>query len=111
LRVALVNTPPDPLTGAASAVWTILGAPDHPIFRDQAVAQANGDWPYGWVPPSYAAERLHISEAEVESRVASGVIPLGKDRSGQRLVKIEVEEPAVMWTDDRSGIWEVLRLK
>jgi hypothetical protein len=111
LRVALVSTPSDPATASTSANWMILGAPGHSIFQEGPVATANGDWPYGWVTPAFAAERLRISEAEVENRVRAGAIPVGKDRSGQRLVRIEVEDSPVIWTDDRSGIWEVLRLK
>jgi SAM-dependent methyltransferase len=110
LQVALVNSPPDPATAASSAIWMILGPAGHPIFRQNQVAAATGDWPYGWVTPAFAAERLRITEAEVENRVRAGAIPVGRDRTGQRLVRIEVEDPAVSWTDDRSGIWEILRL-
>ena len=106
-----MNTPPDSATAASSAIWMILGAPGHPIFRQGPIAAASGDWPYGWVTPAFAGERLHISEADVETRVRAGTIPVGKDRTGQRLVRIEVEDAPVLWTDDRSGIWEVLRLK
>lgn len=58
---------------------------------------------------AYAAQRLRISEAEVENRVRAGAIRVRRDRAGQRLVFTEVEDPPVLWTDDRSGIREVLR--
>jgi len=111
MRIARVSTPADPAAGTSGADWAILGAPGNSIFRNPAVAEATGDWPFGWVTPAFAAERLHISEGEVESRVGAGTLTVGHDRTGQRLVRIEVEGPAVTWTDDQSSIWEVFRLR
>ena len=96
--------------GVLGSSWLIVGKPGNPIFTEDEIARAASPFPFVWEPVGKAATSLGVNVAEIERRIIAG--QLGSTvRENERLVWIETDPSPVLWTDDRSSLWPLLRLR
>jgi len=96
--------------GVLGSSWMILGRPGHPIFQARELVDSTSPFPYSWQTVAQAAAHFRMSPQEIERRVTARALA-SIVHDGERLVMVETDPPPVLWTDDRSSLWSLLRFR